>query len=137
MRYLGLTFACLCLASAASAQVYSVEPGLWEYEGTGVFAGAAEPVSGTECVTEKDNEFDVDELLFGLAGPSCDFDHANGRDFSLSCTGEFTASASGTLRVERRRVELDTNGTVTVDGGANLPLSIQFTAKRVSACPAP
>jgi hypothetical protein len=137
MRKVVIAAASLGFATVGVAQTYSVEPGLWKIEGQGLLAGVGLPIDQTECVSPEDAKLDVSEALARMGNTSCAFDHGNGRDFSLSCVGDVTFSASGSLQVNRRQVEVNAIGTVVMDGAGELPASIKATVKHIGSCPAP
>lgn len=141
MRKIIIAAASLGVATVGAAQTYSVEPGLWEIEGESLLGGVERPIDGTQCVSPQNAQLDVSEALAEAldrtGNTNCEFDHSNGRDFSLSCVGDATLTASGTLQVDSLRVEVDGTGIVVVDGAADLPASIKATFNHVGSCPAP
>lgn len=126
------------LAATATAQTYSVEPGLWEAEGQAALAGTPLPVEGTECLSQDDARINLDEVLAEAGLGDCDLDTSsrvgNTTNFSLSCAGEPSFSASGTLTVQRKEVRVEADGLVLMEGLGEVPASIDVTARRSGSC---
>jgi len=106
------------LAVPAMAQTYSVLPGQWEMQGDAEFAGTPLPLEGTECVASGEGEINVDQALREAGLTNCDFNPrsrvGNRTDFTLSCVGEPSFTASGVLTVERKRVNVKADGVVVM-----------------------